>query len=47
MKTKEVAPTQDSSSAYTSVVTEYKHSCKDDSCKDLHKNKEESKPQTV
>ena len=47
MKTEEVAPTQVSSSAYTSVVTEYKHSCKDDSCRDLHKNKEEPKPSKV
>lgn len=47
MKTKEVAPKQGSSSAYTSVVTEYKHSCRDDSCKDLHKNKEEPKPRKV
>lgn len=47
MKSKEVPPTQGSSSAYTSVVTEYKHSCKDNSCKDLHKNKEEPKPRKV
>lgn len=47
MKTKEVPPKPESSSAYTSVVTEYKHSCKDNSCKDLHKNKEEPKPVEV
>ena len=47
MKTKEVIPKQGLSSAYTSVVTEYKHSCKDDSCKDFHKNKKEPKPQQV
>ena len=47
MKSKGVPPTQGSSSAYTSVVTEYKHSCKDNSCKDLHKNEEELKPVEV
>lgn len=32
------------SSAYTSVVTNYKHKCQDSSCKDLHV---EPKPKQV
>lgn len=46
MKT-EVQSDKQESSAYTSVVTEYKHKYKDDSCEDLHKNKEEPKPRKV
>ena len=46
MKT-EVQSDKQESSAYTSVVTEYKHKCKDASCEDLHKNKEEPKPRKV
>lgn len=46
MKT-EVQSEKQEGSAYTSVVTDYKHECKDSSCKDLHKNKEELKPRKV
>lgn len=46
MKTEVQSETQESY-AYTSVVTEYKHKCKDDSCEGLHKNKEEPKPRKV
>lgn len=46
MKT-EVQSEKQEGSAYTSVVTDYKHECKDTSCKDLHKNKEEPKPRKV
>lgn len=46
MKTED-KPKHREGSAYTSVVTDYKHECKDNSCKDLHKNKEEPKPRKV
>lgn len=43
MKT-EVQSEKQEGSAYTSVVTDYKHECKDTSCKDLHT---EPKPRKV
>lgn len=46
MKT-EVQSEKQEGLGYTSVVTEYKHKCKDDSFKDLHKNEEEPKPVEV